>query len=301
MSLRLPNSPMEGLSIDVKKFATDATTFFNRARQYTEEQLGQGEKTQMSPDVEALWKEFEVTNANIMKIKEAVETLLQPNPNLRMEKFVLSKIDTGNQLGRPQDQSPYENLGKTLSAASKPIASSNPMLGEVYAEAGVCNAQIAAEEKKFVCSSRDAVCRPFESFLENDSKTIFKEKRVLETKRLDLDAAKAKLKKVKTLEARDQVEQEVRNLQTDFERQQELLKLLLEGIAGHQSTQMRALTELVDAQANFFQAAASHVSKLQSFVHEKNGGVSTSASFPRRNSANQSVPVSDILKDDGGS
>ena len=35
-------------------------------------------------------------------------------------------------------------------------------LGEVYAEAGVCNAQIAAEEKKFVCSSRDAVCRPFE-------------------------------------------------------------------------------------------------------------------------------------------
>ena len=59
---------------------------------------------------------------------------------------------------------------------------------------------------------------------------------------------------------------------------------------------MRALTELVDAQANFLQAAASHVSKLQSFVHEKNGGVSTSASFPRRNSANQSVPVSDILK-----
>ena len=55
-----------------------------------------------------------------------------------------------------------------------------------------------------------------QSFLENDSKTIFKEKRVLETKRLDLDAAKAKLKKVKTLEARDQVEQEVRNLQVIF-------------------------------------------------------------------------------------
>ena len=33
---------MEGLSIDVKKFASDASTFFNRARQFTEEQLGQG-------------------------------------------------------------------------------------------------------------------------------------------------------------------------------------------------------------------------------------------------------------------
>ena len=45
MSLRLPNAPMEGLSIDVKKFASDASTFFNRARQYTEEQLGQGTHT----------------------------------------------------------------------------------------------------------------------------------------------------------------------------------------------------------------------------------------------------------------
>ena len=45
MSLRIPNAPMEGLSIDVKKFASDASTFFNRARQYTEEQLGQGKIT----------------------------------------------------------------------------------------------------------------------------------------------------------------------------------------------------------------------------------------------------------------
>ena len=42
MALRLPAAQMEGLSIDVKKFASDASTFFNRARQYTEEQLGSG-------------------------------------------------------------------------------------------------------------------------------------------------------------------------------------------------------------------------------------------------------------------
>ncbi|CBY08393.1 unnamed protein product [Oikopleura dioica] len=47
MSLRLPGSPMEGLGIDVKKFASDASTLFSRAKQYTEEQLqlGQVEKT----------------------------------------------------------------------------------------------------------------------------------------------------------------------------------------------------------------------------------------------------------------
>ena len=41
----------------------------------------------------------------------------------------------------------------------------------------------------------------------------FKEKKALETCRLDLDAAKAKLKKVKTLEMRDQVENEVQAAQ----------------------------------------------------------------------------------------
>ena len=86
-------------------------------------------------------------------------------------------------------------------------------LSEVIAAVGKGETSIAAEEKKFVALSKECVCRPFRSFIENDAKTIFKEKKTLETKRLDLDAAKNKLKKVKTLEMRDQVEQEVRTLQ----------------------------------------------------------------------------------------
>ena len=44
----------------------------------------------------------------------------------------------------------------------------------------------------------------------------FKEKKALETCRLDFDAAKAKLKKVKTLEMRDQVENEVQAAQVNY-------------------------------------------------------------------------------------
>lgn len=295
MSLRLPNSPMEGLSIDVKKFASDASTFFNRARQFTEEQISQVEKTQMNPEVEALWEQFEVTNANVTKMTEAVEALLQPNPNLRMEKFVLSKIDSTNTLGRPEDVSNHEQLGRTLTAAAKPVANTNPKLSEVIAAVGKGEMSIAAEEKKFVALSKECVCRPFRSFIENDAKTIFKEKKALETKRLDLDAAKNKLKKVKTLEMRDQVEHEVRTLQTDFERQQELLKLLLEGVSVHQSAQLRGLKEFVDAQTNFFMSAAAHAQQLQSLIQDT-ADISTSSSFPRRNSNANNVPVADILK-----
>ena len=61
MSLRIPNAPMEGLSIDVKKFASDASTFFNRARQFTEEQLGQGNLylQHESSSIEFSWSYFE--------------------------------------------------------------------------------------------------------------------------------------------------------------------------------------------------------------------------------------------------
>lgn len=297
MSLRIPNTPMEGLSIDVKKFASDASTFFNRARQYTEEQLRETEKTRMSPEVNELWNQFERTNSNITKMKESIEALLQPNPNLRMEKFVLSKIDSTNQLGRPEDSSAHENLGRTLTGASKSLATTNPKLSEILSAAGSTQSQIAVDEKTFINTSRDCICRPFYSFLENDAKTIFKEKRTLETKRLDLDAAKAKLKKVKTLEMRDQVEQEVRTLQTDFERQQELLKLLLEGVSSHQSTQMRALREFVDAQTAYFVSAAARAQQLQSLVRETVGDLTNSSSFPRRDSKTNNVPVADILKD----
>ena len=62
MSLRIPNAPMEGLSIDVKKFASDASTFFNRARQFTEEQLGQGNLylQHESSSIELCWSHLEL-------------------------------------------------------------------------------------------------------------------------------------------------------------------------------------------------------------------------------------------------
>lgn len=44
--------------------------------------------------------------------------LLQPNPNLRYEKMLLSKIDSTNTLGRPTDESQYQGLGRTLEATS---------------------------------------------------------------------------------------------------------------------------------------------------------------------------------------
>ncbi|CAG5094634.1 Oidioi.mRNA.OKI2018_I69.XSR.g13730.t1.cds [Oikopleura dioica] len=315
MSLRLPGSPMEGLGIDVKKFASDASTLFSRAKQYTEEQLqlGQVEKTPLDPDVDVMFRRFQVMQVNLSKICDSMNALVQPNPNLRMEKLVLSKlgsinqkwascesnkvIDSGNSLGRPQDLSGLESLGSSLLCSSAGAKESNEQLGAILEASGNAQIEISKAEKIYLDKAKECVIGPFKTFLENDAKTIFKEKGILETKRLDLDAAKAKLKKVKTLEGRDQQEKEVRNLQTDFERQQELLKLLLEGTSSHHSTQLRAYQEFIDAQVDYFAAAASHAKSLQANAQALLGS-NGSNGFPRRDSQTKAVPVSDIIKTD---
>jgi len=298
LSNRLPGSPMEGLGIDVKKFASDASTLFSRAKQYTEEQLqlGQVEKTPLDPDVDVMFRRFQVMQVNLSKICDSMNSLVQPNPNLRMEKLVLSKIDSSNSLGRPQDLSGLESLGSSLLCSSAGAKETNEQLGALLDAAGNTQIEISKAEKVYLEKAKQSVTEPFKTFLENDAKTIFKEKGVLETKRLDLDAAKAKLKKVKTLEGRDQQEKEVRSLQTDFERQQELLKLLLESTSSHHSTQLRAYQEFIDAQVDYFVSAASHVKSLQANAQALLG--SGSNGFPRRDSQTKAVPVSDIIKTD---
>jgi len=301
MALRLPAAQMEGLSIDVKKFASDASTFFNRARQYTEEQLGQAEKTQLDEEVNNLWKRFETTNDTITKLKASVEGLLQPNPNLRMEKMLLSKFDTGNTLGRPQEESQFQQLSKSMEMCSVTQKTYNEKYSNVLAAVGKAEGEIAQAEQKFINSTKDTVLRPFYSFVDNDAKTIFKEKKALETARLDLDAAKAKLKKVKTLEMRDQVEGELQAAQSEFMRQQELLKLLLENVASAQNTQLRAIMEFVNHQTVYLVSAADSAKALQSQVQDLAGELAQSGSasqFPRRNSNSNNVPVNDILKDE---
>lgn len=291
---------MEGLSIDVKKFATGASTMFSRVRQYTEEQLGQAEKTQLDEEVNKLWTRFESTNETITKLKSSVEGLLQPNPNLRYEKMLLSKIDSGNTLGRPQEESQFQQLSKSMELCSNSQRPHHEKFASVLAAIGKSEGEIASAEQDFVNHTKDSVLRPFYSFLENDAKTIFKEKKALETARLDLDAAKAKLKKVKTLEMRDQVEGELQAAQSEFMRQQELLKLLLENISSAQNTQLRAIVEFVNHQTAYLTAAADSAKALQAQVADLAGvDQSSSSQFPRRNSnSTNNVPVNDILKDE---
>jgi endophilin-B1 len=69
------------------------------------------------------------------------------------------------------------------------------ILGSALIKAGETEKKLGVAEKEFVQRSIDSFVQPLKSFLDGQMKTIQKEKKVLEIKRLDLDACKAKLKR----------------------------------------------------------------------------------------------------------
>ncbi|KAG7238029.1 hypothetical protein INR49_031383 [Caranx melampygus] len=68
--------------MDLTRLAVDAGQFINRAVQYTEESIGQAEKTELDPGVEQLLALADATKTCTDNIISQTEVLLQPNPEL---------------------------------------------------------------------------------------------------------------------------------------------------------------------------------------------------------------------------
>ncbi|KAG7216749.1 hypothetical protein INR49_021146 [Caranx melampygus] len=67
------------MDFNVKRLAADAGTFLSRAVQFTEEKLGQAEKTELDAHLENLLVRAENTKQWTERIMKQTEVLLQPN------------------------------------------------------------------------------------------------------------------------------------------------------------------------------------------------------------------------------
>lgn len=90
-----------------------------------------------------------------------------------------------------------ELLGSNMVAAGEELN-----LGENYRSAlikcGRTQTKLGQIEREFATKADLEFVRPLKKFLEEDAKALMREKRHLEVKRLDLDAAKNKSKKLRS-------------------------------------------------------------------------------------------------------
>ncbi|XP_064210351.1 endophilin-B2-like isoform X4 [Anguilla rostrata] len=275
------------MDFNVKKLASDAGVFFTRAVQFTEEKLGQAEKTELDAHFENLLARADCTKNWTEKIFRQTEVLLQPNPSARIEEFLFEKLDRKV----PSRTTNGELLGQYMLDAAKDFGPGTPY-GSTLIKVGECQRRLGGAEREFMQTSAINFLTPLRNFLDGDWRTISKERRLLENRRLDLDACKARLKKAKLAEAKaaaapnfqetrprnyvlsasasalwseevDKAEHELRVAQTEFDRQAEVTRLLLEGISSTHVNHLRCLHEFVEAQAIYYNQCHQYMMDLQ--------------------------------------
>uniref|UniRef100_A0A669DWM0 SH3-domain GRB2-like endophilin B2a n=1 Tax=Oreochromis niloticus TaxID=8128 RepID=A0A669DWM0_ORENI len=279
------------MDFNVKKLASGAGLFLTRAVQFTEEKLGQAEKTELDAQFENLMSRADCTKHWTEKIYRQTEVLLQPNPidhtGARIEEFLFEKLDWKV----PSRVTNAELLGQYMQDAAKEFDLGTPY-GNTLEKVGECEKRLGEAEREFLQTSAISFLTPLRNFLEGDWRTISKERRLLENLRLDLDACKTRVKKAKVAEAKaatapdfqetrprnyvlsasasalwteevEKAEHELRIAQTEFDRQAEVTRLLLEGISSTHVNHLRCLHEFVEAQAAYYKQCHLHMQELQ--------------------------------------
>ncbi|XP_053267155.1 endophilin-B2 isoform X2 [Pleuronectes platessa] len=310
------------MDFNVKKLASDAGVFFTRAVQFTEEKLGQAERTELDQHLENLLTRADGTKNWTEKILRQTEVLLQPNPSSRIEEFIYDKLDKK----LPSRTTNAELLGQHMLDAAQEFGPETPY-GSTLVIVGEYQKKLGGAERDFLQTSAASFLTPLRNFLEGDWRTISKERKLLDNRRLDLDICKARLKKAKLAEAKAaaapdfqetrprnyvlsasasallseevdkvsvftrghcvclcvcvfvsesscealhfllQAEHELRVAQTEFDRQAEVTRLLLEGISSTHLNHQRCLQDFAEAQATYYAQCHHHMVELQQELH----------------------------------
>ena len=113
-----------------------------------------------------------------------------------MEDVFYEKLELKKEGSR---QNNLEHLGQAMQDAANEFGISTPY-GSALNRVAQTEFKLGTAEREFLTNSANNTLLPTRRFLEGDMRTIQKERKILQGKRLDLDSCKNRLKKAKTLE-----------------------------------------------------------------------------------------------------
>ncbi|KAH8400807.1 hypothetical protein KR009_001078 [Drosophila setifemur] len=263
MNINLPN-------FNMKNLVKEAGSTISRVVQLTEEKLGTTERTEYDLHFQNLAERADVTKTWTEKIVRDTESVLIPNPQNRVEDFIFEKIEKS----KPKRLSNLEHLALDMIEAGGDFGQDLPY-GQALIKVGQAEQKLGQCEHDFIATSGICFTQPLRKFLDGEMKTISKERGILETKRLDLDACKNRVKKARSMlgqQSKDgispeaileQAERDLRVAQAEFDRQSEITKLLLDGISTSQASHLRHLHAFVQTQVRFYKQCGDNMEQLQ--------------------------------------
>ncbi|XP_060518200.1 endophilin-B2 [Cylas formicarius] len=256
------------MDFNVKKIVKDAGTALSRVVQLTEEKLGKCEKTELDPHFERLLERAENTKKQTEKLVRSAEAVLVPNPSNRIEDYIYEKIDKQ----KPPRLSNLEYMGLDMVETGTVLGAGTPY-GATLVKVGQWEQKLGQTEREFIGIAGMCFTQPLKRFLDTEMRTIAREQSTLEMKRLDLDACKNRVRRARSMLgqsgeipaefALEQAEQDLRVAQSEFDRQVEIVKLLLEGLGSSQDEHLKCLHDFVETQARFYSQCATVAAQLR--------------------------------------
>ncbi|KAL5259182.1 hypothetical protein ACHWQZ_G009591 [Mnemiopsis leidyi] len=245
---------------------------FDRAKQFSQEKMGNAVKTEYDMEYIQLAARVEATQTNVNKSANAARNFLQPNAAARLEDMFNEKVTAaetstnanlrdlatkipirrGNAIDSRSTYS--EILGNHMKAGGTEIGDQTQVGGSLI-QLGNTFINMGKMEKEYLRDVYDNFFKPFSNHLQVEWANIATEKRRLDLARLDLDAAKSKVRGARTPEAMQQNEQKVRECQAAFDRQYEQTKILLTDADRKSAEFSNHLEEFVRSQINFHENA----------------------------------------------
>ena len=98
-------------------------------------------------------------------------------------------------------------MGQRLSELDRPNRSKNLMLSQPELLQFIL--RLGLIEKDYIRTGNEGLIAPLQRFLDGEMKNIMRERKVLENKRLDLDACKNRVRKARSMQDQQQVSHEL--------------------------------------------------------------------------------------------
>lgn len=240
--------------MDFKKFSSDANAFFNRALQKTEEALKTSERTLLDANLENSIKQCEMRQRWAQGLIQLTESMIQPNPAMRMEDMVLKGFDR-----KKERMSSGELLGDSLIRIGNEMGASSPH-GSALIKCGEAETTLGQHERTMTHAIEKNYLEWLRKYVNEDCKEAMKERTKLEETRLDLDRNKTLLRRAKDdVNKKQQLEQQVSEAQTLFNRQCDATRQAMETCIGKFDEHKTICKELLNAQLQYFKTSAENL------------------------------------------
>lgn len=256
----------------IKKGFSDLVRFadvnFSRAKQYVTEKAGKAEAvTEYDEEFELLCNQMDQIKIMTERMLTQVVTMMQPNPNVRLEDWARTKLDRP----KPSRMNAHNLLGSELTKASQ-VFGLETQYGTYLSHCGEVEVKIGECQQRFEDRVMKDVVTPLKAFLEIDIKNITRERKALNVKRLDLDARKASNRRAQG----DKVvttEMALREAQSEYEQQLEKVRKSLKKVVETHVNHMGYLRSFMAAQKAFYEES-------QAFMADLGGGTATNMTSP---------------------